>query len=106
MLCPECGFRLDPYNESQALCPACGANPNTPMRPNDDFNIASALEDGEAYAEAPVTLSDVLDLDAAMEPEINYVPDPELDLAIADGEALMCALTEGPILVAGNRLIN
>jgi len=48
----------------------------------------------------------VLDFDAAMEPEIDYVPDPELDLAIADGEALMHALTEGPILVAGNRLIN
>ena len=46
------------------------------------------------------------DFDAAMEPEIDYVPDPELDLAIADGEALMAALTEGPILVAGNRLIN
>jgi hypothetical protein len=106
MLCPECGFRLNPYNESQAVCPACGANPNTPVRPNDDFNIAAALEDGEAYAEAPVTLSDVVDFDAAMEPEIDYVPDPELDLAIADGEALMCSLTEGPILVAGNRLIN
>ena len=106
MLCPECGFRLNPYNESQAVCPACGANPNTPVRPNDDFNIAAALEDGEAYAEAPVTLSDVLDFDAAMEPEIDYVPDPELDFAIADAEALMQSLTEGPILVAGNRLIN
>jgi hypothetical protein len=41
-----------------------------------------------------------------MEPEIDYVPDPELDLAIADGEALREALTEGPILVAGNTLIN
>ena len=106
MLCPECGFRLDPYNESQAVCPACGADPNTPVRLNDDLSIAAALADGEGFGEAPVTLSDVLDLDAAMEPEIDYVPDPELDLAIADGEALMCALTEGPILVAGNRLIN
>ena len=106
MLCPECGFRLDPYNESQAVCPACGANPDTPMRPNDDFNIAAALEDGEAYAEAPVTLTDVLDFDAAMEPEIDYVPDPELDVVIADGEALLQALMEGPILVAGNKLIN
>jgi hypothetical protein len=76
------------------------------MRPNDDFNIAAALEDGEAYAEVPVTLRDVLDSDSAMEPEIDYVPDSELDLAIADGESLMHALTEGPILVAGNRLIN
>jgi len=106
MLCPECGFRLDPYNESQAVCPACGADPNTPMRQDDDSSIAAALEDGEAFAEAAVTLSDVLDFDSAMEPEIDYIPDPELDLSIADGEALMHALTEGPILVAGNRLIN
>ena len=31
-----------------------------------------------------------------MEPEIDYVPDPDLDIAIADGEALREALTEGP----------
>jgi hypothetical protein len=41
-----------------------------------------------------------------MEPEIDYVPDPELDLRNCRCEALMHALTEGPILVAGNRLIN
>lgn len=105
MSCPECGFRLDPYNESQAVCPACGADPNTPVLP-DDSDLAAALEDGEAFAEAPVILSEVLGLDAPMEPEIDYVPDPELDIAIADGAALMQALTELPILVAGNRLIN
>jgi hypothetical protein len=105
MSCPECGFRLDPYNESQVVCPACGTNPNTPVLP-DDFDLAAALEDGEAFAEAPVILSEVLGSDAPMEPEIDYVPDPELDIAIADGAALMQALTELPILVAGNRLIN
>jgi len=106
MLCPHCGFRLDPYNESQAVCPACGADPNTPTRLDDDYSLSAALEDGEAFAEAPVTLNEVFALDAPMDPEIDYVSDPELDLAIADGEALMHALTEGPILVAGNRLIN
>ena len=106
MLCPECGFRLDPYNESQAVCPACGADPNTTVRSDDDSDFAAALEDGEAFAEAPVTLSEVLGLDAPMEPEIEYVSDLELDIAIADGAALMQALTELPILVAGNSLIN
>ena len=53
-----------------------------------------------------MTLGEVLGWDAPVEPEIDYVPDPELDLAIADAEALREALTEGPILVAGNRLIN
>jgi hypothetical protein len=106
MSCPECGFRFDPVNESQVVCPACGADPNTPVRLGDDDDFAAAFEDGEAFAEVPLTLSEVLGEDAPMEPEIDYVPDPELDFAIADAEALMQSLTEGPILVAGNRLIN
>jgi hypothetical protein len=106
MSCPECGFRFDPVNESQVVCPACGADPNTPVEPGDDAELAAAFEDGAAFAEVPLTLSEVLELDAPMEPEIDYVPDPELDFAIADAEALMQSLTEGPILVAGNRLIN
>src|SRR5437879_3512532 len=104
MWCPECGFRLDPPNESPAVCTAWGSAPNAPVLPGDDAALAAALEDGEAFAEAPVTLSEVLGLDAPMEPEIDHVPDPELDIAIADGAALMQALTELPILVAGNRL--
>ena len=106
MLCPHCGFRLDPYNESQAVCPACGADPNTPTRLDDDYSLSAALEDGEAFAEAPVTLNEVFVLDAPIDPEIDYVPDPELDFAIADAEALMQSLREAPILVAGNSLIN
>jgi hypothetical protein len=106
MSCPECGFRFDPNNTSQAVCPACGTDPTDPLRQDDDSNVAAAFEDGDAFAEAPVTLAEVLGWDAPVEPEIDYVPDPELDLAIADAEALREALTEGPILVAGNRLIN
>jgi len=88
------------------VCPACGTDPTDPLRQDDDFNVAAAFEDGDAFAEAPVTLAEVLGWDAPVEPEIDYVPDPELDLAIADAEALREAMTEGPILVAGNRLIN
>jgi hypothetical protein len=106
MSCPECGFRLDPYNESQAVCPACGADPNTAVRPDDDSGLAAAFQDGEAFAEAPLTLTEALGGDAPMEPEIDYVPDPILDFAIADADALWKELKEGPILVAGNRLIN
>jgi hypothetical protein len=88
------------------VCSACGTDPTDPLRQDDDSNVAAAFEDGDAFAEAPVTLAEVLGWDAPVEPEIDYVPDPELDLAIADAEALREALTEGPILVAGNRLIN
>ncbi|MGA2119050.1 MAG: hypothetical protein ABSH56_30405 [Bryobacteraceae bacterium] len=106
MFCPECGFRLDPLNESQVVCPACGADPNTLLGLCDDPYLAAALEDGEAFAEAPVTLSEVLGDDDPMEPEIDYVPDPVVDLAIADARAMPQELTETPILVAGNTLIN
>jgi hypothetical protein len=59
------------------------------------------MEDGEAFADAPVTLSEVLGLGAPMEPDIDYVPDPELDLAIADGAALMQALPNCPFWSPG-----
>jgi Pyruvate/2-oxoacid:ferredoxin oxidoreductase gamma subunit len=101
-----CGFRLDPINESQVVCPACGADPNEPRRPEDDPDLVAALEDGAAFAEAPASLSGMLGDDAPIEPEIDYLPDPDLDAAIAEGEALKTALTEGPNLVAGNKLIN
>ena len=105
MSCPECGFRFDPDNESQVVCPGCGAGPASSLA-DEGAELAAAFEDGEAFAEAPVTLTQVLGWDATMDPEIDYVPDSELDLAIADGEALREALTKGPILVAGNTLIN
>ena len=104
--CPRCGFRLEPINESQVVCPACGTDPNNSSRLEDDPEIAAAFEDGAAFAEAPVSLTEVLAADAPIEPEIDYVPDPDLDLMIADAEALKAALTEGPVLIAGNKLIN
>ncbi|MGA1998121.1 MAG: hypothetical protein ABSH45_20330 [Bryobacteraceae bacterium] len=106
MSCPECGFSFDPDNESQVVCPACGADPAGPLQLDDDPTLAAALEDGAAFAEAPLDLADALGENAPAEQEIDYVPDPELDLAIAEAETLREALTEGSILVAGNRLIN
>jgi rubredoxin len=106
MSCPECGFGFDPDNESQVVCPACGADPTAALRPDDDPTLAAAFEDGAAFAESPVDLADMLGENLPTEPEIDYVPDPDLDLAITDAEALREALTDGPILVAGNRLIN
>lgn len=106
MSCSECRFRLDPANESQVVCPACGADPIAPVGPSDDSEMGAAFEDGAAFAEASVALAELFGGDAPMEPEIDYVPDPELDLVIADGAALREALIDGPLLVAGNELIN
>ena len=97
---------MDPINESQVLCPACGADPNNPPQPEDDPEIAEAFEDAAAFAEMRVSLTEVLADDAPMEPEVDYVPDPDLELMIADAEALRASLTEGPVLIAGNKLVN
>jgi hypothetical protein len=104
--CPECGFRFDAINESQVVCPACGADPRSGLPPESDPETAAALDDAEAFAEAPISLAE-LEGDAHLEQELDYyVSDPDLELIIADAEALRAALVEGPILVAGNKLIN
>lgn len=105
--CPECGFRFDAINESQVVCPACGADPSTGLTPESDSATAAALDDAEAFVEVPISLAEVLEGDAHLEQELDYyVSDPDLELIIADAEALRAALVEGPILVAGNKLIN
>ena len=105
--CPECGFTFDAINQSQVVCPACGTDPRSGLPPEFDPETAAAFEDAEAFAEAPTSLSEVLERDARLEPEVDYyVSDPDLELIIADAEALRAALAEGPILVAGNKLVN
>ena len=104
--CPTCGFRFDPINESQVVCPACGADPNNPPRPEDDPEIAAVFDDAAAFAEAPLSLTEVVGGDPPMEPEIDYAPDPDLELMLVEAEALRAALTEGPVLIAGNKLVN
>jgi hypothetical protein len=49
----------------------------------------------------------VLEGDAPLEQEFDYyVADPDLELIIADADVLRAAMVEGPILVAGNKLVN
>ena len=52
------------------------------------------------------TANEILGADAFGEPDVAYTPDPELDFAIDDAEGLLKALTDGPVLVAGNSLVN
>lgn len=105
--CPECGFRFDAINESQVVCPACGTDPRSRLPPETDPETAAALDDAEAFAEASISLAEVLEGDAPLEQDLDYyVSDPDLELIIADADALRAALVEGPILVAGNKLIN
>ena len=45
MTCPECGFDVDELNESQPVCPRCGADPYDPNSASDPFDdpITDAL---------------------------------------------------------------
>jgi hypothetical protein len=105
--CPECGFRFDAINESQVVCPACGADPRSGLPLESDSEIVAALADAEAFAEASISLAEVLEGDAPLEQELDYyVADPDLEQIITDADALRAALMEGPILVAGNKLVN
>src|SRR5438874_5526246 len=104
-LCPQCGFRLDPDNPSEPVCPACGTDPHDGHRPLPDLCLATVPADA-ASAETHHTANEILDADALGEPEVAYAPDPELVLAIDDAEGLWKALTDGPVMVAGNSLVN
>ena len=106
MRCSECGFRLDPDNESQPVCPACGCHPIRCEQAEDDSGIATALADVAALADdLPLPPHDMEEA-LADDSEVPYLPDPELELILTDAEAYIKSLFEGPILVAGNHLIN
>lgn len=104
--CPQCGFSLDPDNLSESVCPACGADPHDRNCPAGNLPLHVLLEDRTTLTEPLHTANEILGSDAFGEPEVVYAPDPELDFAIADAEGLWKALTDGPVLVAGNGLIN
>ena len=106
MRCSECGFSLDPDNESQPVCPACGGHPTGCEQAEDDLGIAAALADVASLAAHLPLPTQSMDEALAVDPELDYFPDPELDLILADAEAYIKALFESPILVAGNHLIN
>lgn len=38
MRCRECGHKIDVLNESQLVCPACGATPNRTSLDDLDFD--------------------------------------------------------------------
>ena len=103
--CPHCGFRVDPDNPSASVCPACG-RAQQDARPLTEDHLAALLADATAFSETLQTANDVLGSELSDEPDVGYLPDPELDFVIGEAEALMQALSSGPVLVAGNSLVN
>lgn len=106
MRCSECGFRLDPVNESQQVCPACGRDPIRCEGAEEGLGIPAALGAVGSMADHLPASDQCKEEGLAVGAEVDYLPDPELDLMMAEAEAYIKALFEGPILVAGNQLIN
>ena len=104
-VCPQCGFRVDPDNPSASVCLACGRDPQHARSLTED-HLAALISGATAFAEALQTANDVLGSQLSDEPDVDYLPDPELDFVIGEAEALMHALSNGPVLVAGNSLVN
>src|ERR1035441_10881476 len=90
MRCWECGAELDELNESQPVCPACGAPPGIGR---DDADVCALLDDAALIAAAP---DDAEDTDPGLGPGLDQQEEPvrmPLDLreALDDAESLLLA---------------
>ena len=104
--CPHCGFKLDPDNPSQPVCPACGCDPQDSHLAVRDRYLAAVLEDVAAVADARQSANESLGAGPHPEPDTAYSPDPDLDFAIGEAETLRRALADAPFLMQGNRFVN
>ena len=88
MRCFECGAQFDELNESQPVCPACGAPPGMGR---DDGDVCALLDDAALIAAAPAEgeyTDPALDLD---EPEAPLRTPVDLQEALDDAESLLLA---------------
>jgi hypothetical protein len=106
MRCSECGFSLDPVNESQQVCPACGRDPMRCEEVEYGSGIAPALADLASLTDHfPLTFQGMEET-RAVDSEVDYLSDAELELILADAEAYMKVLFESAILLTGNHRVN
>ena len=88
MRCLECGAEFDELNESQPVCPACGAPPGIGR---DDQDVCALLDEAALIAAAPDKAEDTdagLDLDGLDEPARMPL---DLQEALDDAESLLLA---------------
>ena len=90
MRCWECGAEIDELNESQPVCPACGAPPGVGR---DDEDVCALLDDAALIAAAPDDAEDTdpglgLGLDQQEEPVLMPL---DLQNALDDAESLLLA---------------
>ncbi len=103
MRCLECGAEFDEMNESQPVCPGCGA---TAGGVRDDADVAAILDDAALIAALP---SEPEDPDYDIEPEQEYSlnePDrlpPDLQTAFDDAESLLLATGHAGFSLPGEK---
>ena len=89
MRCLECGAEFDEMNESQPVCPGCGA---APERRRDGADVCALLEDAAAIASAQSDREEDqdagLDIDQPIDP--SRIP-VDFQEAADDAEALLQA---------------
>ena len=88
MRCLECGDEFDELNESQPVCPACGAPPSLGR---DDQDVSALLDDAALIAAAPDELEDA-DAGLGLDEQDDPVRMPlDLQEARDDAESLLLA---------------
>lgn len=93
MRCLECSADFDEMNESQPVCPGCGASPRSEGA--DDADVAAVLDDAgflqTLTADEEPRAADLCDDCLDPEPAESFHGLSDLEDALADGEALLLA---------------
>ena len=100
MRCLECGAEFDEMNESQPLCPGCGA---VPRYRRDGADICALLDDAAvmiASAESDCGADQDVDCDTGQIVEAINLP-ADLQEAIDDAEALLEATSYATFVLPG-----
>lgn len=92
-------------NESQQVCPACGRDPIS-CEEGEGGAIAAVLNQVASLADDLTLLPKTVPEALAVGVVADYLSDRELDLILADPEAYIRVLFEGPMPVTGNHQIN
>ena len=102
MRCLECGAEFDEMNESQPVCPGCGA---VPRYRRDGADICALLEDAAvmiASAESDCGADQGLDCHAEQSSEPINLP-ADLQEATDDAEALLEATGYATFVLTGGK---
>lgn len=87
MRCVECGAEFDEMNESQPVCPGCGA---VPGGRRDGADVCALLEDAAVIASAQSDREEDAGLDLDQLIDLSRIP-VDLQEAADDAEALLQA---------------